>query len=168
MLLCGPPGVGKTSITASIAEALGRKFASISVAGLDDTAEIKGHRRTYIGAMPGRIIQVMKKVQVQNPLIFIDEVDKIGQHSFRGNPAHALLEVLDPQQNKKFIDNYLGEEVPYDLSNVMFICAANELREIPTPLLDRVEIISLSSYTPVEKFYIAKNYLIPTILKRYD
>jgi ATP-dependent Lon protease len=118
--------------------------------------------------MPGRIIQVMKKVQVQNPLIFIDEVDKIGQHSFRGNPAYALLEVLDPQQNKKFIDYYLGEEAPYDLSNVMFICAANELRDIPEPLLERMEVINLSSYTPDEKFYIAKNYLIPNILKKYN
>jgi len=159
----GPPGIGKTSLAASIAEATGRKFVNISLAGVRDVAEIQGHRRTYIGAMPGRIIQSIKTV---NQLILIDEIDKISS-DFRGDPTYALLPIFDPNQNKKFIDNYLGEKVPYDLSKVMFICSANSF-DLPLPLLDRMEIIQLYSYTEIEKFQIAKEYLIPENLKKYN
>ncbi|KLL04945.1 MAG: class III heat-shock ATP-dependent LonA protease [Mycoplasmataceae bacterium RV_VA103A] len=167
LLLYGPPGVGKTSIAKSIADALGIPFLVFSAAGVNDVSIIKGHIRTYVGAMPGRIMQLVKKAGDKYFFLFIDELDKIGQDSWRGNPAYALLEVLDPQQNKKFIDNYLGEEVPYDLSKVIIICAANDPWKIPAPLLDRMEMIHLSSYTEVEKFHIAKDYSIPAILEKY-
>jgi ATP-dependent Lon protease len=159
-ILCmvGPPGVGKTSIGKSIARALNRQYYRFSVGGLTDVAEIKGHRRTYVGALPGRIIQALKKCQTENPLVLIDEVDKIGR-GHQGDPASALLELLDPEQNNSFLDHYM--DVPVDLSKVLFVCTANMLDTIPRPLLDRMEIIELSGYVSDEKMAIAEKYLAP-------
>lgn len=163
--LVGPPGVGKTSIASSLARSMKRKYVRVSLGGIHDEADIRGHRKTYVGAMPGRIVNALIQAKVRNPLILLDEIDKIGHSSAHGDPASALLEVLDSEQNKSFRDHFV--ELPFDLSDCMFIATANTLETVPRPLIDRMEIIELKAYTRTEKMMIAKNHLIPKQLKRH-
>ncbi|WP_437497163.1 endopeptidase La [Sorangium sp. So ce1099] len=164
LCLAGPPGVGKTSLGQSIADATGRPFVRISLGGVHDEAELRGHRRTYVGALPGRIVHALKKAKVKNPVVLLDEVDKLGA-GWRGSPEAALLEVLDPEQNRTFVDHYM--ELPFDLSEVVFLCTVNDLGALSAPLRDRLEIIELSGYTPDEKIAIARSHLVPKQLKEH-